>query len=220
MRKLFAMLLACLLMASCTLALADEGFTLRNGVMFGDTMEDVRAKETLECHEDTEECMLYTEDGTVGGFSDVTVKYYFDEDTKLLKEVNWRLPVRHDVDASDSDYSQLYSALVDKYGDPHESPDGSLFCIHGTTIFQAMFDVKLYQSWQGKDSAGIRDAHEWVVNIGDGNYVKIEMVQHYAFISSRPYIKIDLGYSPFTEQELQDKLQELQKESDALMNDI
>lgn len=69
-------------------ATAEDAFTLRNGIRFGDSMATVREKETLPFKED--ECTqerLWTQKGTVAGIANVRIEYIFSADK--LQEVVW-----------------------------------------------------------------------------------------------------------------------------------
>ena len=177
MKRLLAIVLTCALLLGCMPALAAEEFTLRNGVKFGDTMDEVRAKETLAFEEYEEvDTSLRTEEGTVAGISGVTIVYCFD-DNNQLEEVKWDLPSRTYMDSSDSDYAALYKALASKYGTPLGYDNGSCYIITGRALEGA---VTVYSLWELLDGIGdMRDYDEWDVTYGDDDHVKIEIAQYY-----------------------------------------
>lgn len=222
MKKLFAILLACSMLLGGAPALAEEsGFTLRNGVKFGDTVDEVKAKETFEV--DTtqgDEYNLYMAKGTVAGISDTEIWYRFDEMTGLLYDVRWSLPSYYSADSSDNDYSKLYKAFVSKYGDPLGYSNGSCYIITGSAIEAAATIGYLYKELL--DGVGdIRDYAEWDVKVGNGEHVKIELVQYYYGTSySDMQYYINVGYSDFTDEELENALKEKREENEAVMNDI
>ena len=74
MKKMLSMLMAMLLLWSFAgAAHAENEFVLRNGIQFGDTREEVRAKETIAINEEEgDEQSLWTEEGSVAGFEFVT----------------------------------------------------------------------------------------------------------------------------------------------------
>lgn len=219
-KKLVSGFLAMMLLATMVLtASAEDTYTLRNGVQFGDTVEQVRAKETLAWHEDDcSDTMLRTERGTVAGISDVIICYDFDEDGKLV-EVVWRLPNRTYADSSDSDYSTLYKAFVQKYGSPLGYTDGDCYIITGNAL---NFIAMMYMLYDMSDMYGkLRDYDEWVWDFGQGEHVKIEIAQGSwgESILEADY-HIYVGYKYFTDADLQEAMDEKRQENEAVMNDI
>lgn len=219
-KKLVSGFLAMMLLATMVLtASAEDTYTLRNGVQFGDTVEQVRAKETLAWHEDDcSDTMLRTERGTVAGISDVIICYDFDEDGKLV-EVVWRLPNRTYADSSDSDYSTLYKAFVQKYGSPLGYTDGDCYIITGNAL---NFIAMMYMLYDMSDMYGkLRDYDEWVWDFGQGEHVKIEIAQGCwgKSILEADY-HICVGYKYFNDADLQEAMDEKRQENEAVMNDI
>ncbi len=219
-KKLVSGFLAMMLLMTMVLtASAEDTYTLRNGVQFGDTVEQVRAKETLAWHEDDcSDTMLRTERGTVAGISDVIICYDFDEDGKLV-EVVWRLPNRTYADSSDSDYSTLYKAFVQKYGSPLGYTGGDCYIITGKALDGAATWYLLYDMF---DMYGtMRDYDEWDYKIGNGEHVKIEIAQGSwgESILEADY-HIYVGYKYFTDADLQEAMDEKRQENEAVMNDI
>lgn len=219
-KKLVSGFLAMMFLTAMVLtASAEDTFTLRKGVQFGDTMEQVRAKETLAWNEDDcSDTLLATEDGTVAGISDVRIEYYFDENGKL-EEVEWWLPERSYADSSDSDYSKLYKALAQKYGSPLGYTGGSCYIITGKALEGIALSCYLSE-WT--DMYGdLRDYDEWVWDFGQGEHVKIEIAQGCggSSILDADY-HIFVGYKYFTDADLQEAQDEKQQENQAVMDDI
>ena len=119
MKKMLSIIMAMLLLWSFTVAAhAENEFVLRNGIQFGDTKEEVRAKETIEINEEEgNENQIWTKEGNVAGFEGVNLLYVFDDEDKLI-EVKWQLPESSYSDTSDSIYSKMKKALSEKYGTP------------------------------------------------------------------------------------------------------
>lgn len=219
-KKLVSGFLAMMLVATMVLsASAEDTYTLRNGVQFGDTVEQVRAKETLAWDEDDcNDTHLGTVDGTVAGISGVHIKYFFDEDGKLV-EVRWELPERSYADSSDSDYSTLYKAFAQKYGSPLGYTDGDGYIITGRALnyIALMYVVYDMSGMYGE----LRDYDEWVWDFGQGEHVKIEIAQGCwgKSILEADY-HIYVGYKYFTDADLQEAMDEKRQENEAVMNDI
>jgi len=219
MKRLLAIVLTCALLLGCMPALAAEEFTLRNGVKFGDTMDEVRAKETLAFKAYEEGATsLSTEKGVVAGISDVSITYFFD-DNNQLEEVRWNLPSRTYVDSSDSDYAALYKAFASKYGTPLGYDNGSCYIITGSALEGAVTIYSLYELLDG--IGDMRDYDEWDVTYGDDDHVKIEIAQYYwgTSYSDRKF-SINVGYKHFTDADLEAAQQEKREENEAVMNDI
>lgn len=219
-KKLVSGFLAMMLVATMVLtASAEDTYTLRNGVQFGDTMEQVKAKETLPWDEDNcNETRLWTESGTVAGISGVDVVYFFDENGKL-EEVKWELPDRSYGDSSDSDYSTLYKAFAQKYGSPLGYTGGDCYIITGRALEGA---ATLYLLYDMLDMYGtMRDYDEWDYTIGNGEHVKIEIAQfRYGESILDADYHIYVGYKYFTDADLQEAMDEKRQENQAVMNDI
>lgn len=219
MRRWFTLVLTCVLLLGCMPAMAAEEFTLRNGIKFGDTMDEVRAKETLEFKESSSESRLITVDGTVAGISGVSVEYFFDDDKKL-KQVSWSLSASSLVDSSDSDYTKLYKAFVSKYGTPLGYDNGDCYIITGSALTGAALISYLYNSMD-TGVGDLRDYAEWDYEYTNTDHVKIELVQYYygSSYSTRQF-HISVCYKHFTDADLEAAQQEKRNENEAVMNDI
>ena len=224
MKRLFrGVLLVWLFISISLVALADEsGFRLRNDVCFGDAYNVVKEKETLDV--DTrygDKHNLYTVEGSVAGIDGTSIWYRFDESTGALFDVRWSLPHRTEAADSDLDYNKLYNALVSKYGAPIELEAGEHYFIRGSAISAAEYNANWYKK-EFSDGAGRICAYaEWTVDAGAGQHVKIEIVQQY--YGSKSYntkYAIAVGYSSFTQEELDEGLRKQNEENAALMNDI
>lgn len=192
MKKLVSLLLVSMMVLLTASATAEE-FSLRNGIQFGETMEDVLAKETFEIDEiddgsdaedetDTESEYPYfirTVEGTVAGISDSYILYKFDAE-KTLREVIYYYKSRSDRDSSDSDYKSLYNGLVRKYGAALGYSNGSCYIVMGSAIVDAASIAYLYEEL-GR-YGDLRDYDEWSIDSGE-YHVKIELAQYYTGIS-------------------------------------
>lgn len=226
MKKIVSLILAEMLLMLCCTATA-EGFSLRNGIQFGNSMDDVLAKETLaikkiedEAEEDDDSDYPYsitTENGTVAGVAGAYVWYRFDAD-KTLREVEYVLPSKSKKDSSDSEYETLYKGLANKYGTPLGYTDGSCYIITGNALESSVFMAYFY------DSLGyygdVRDYDEWDIDTGE-YHVKIELVQYYygTSYSSISYYNT-ISYTYFTDEDLQEAKDEKRAENEAVYADL
>jgi len=220
MKRLLAILLVLLLGLSAVSACAEETFTLRNGIQFGDSIAEVRAKETIPFKEDEcDDTKLWTKkEGTVAGFSNVQIAYFFDEEGKL-EEVKWQLPSRSTTDSSDADYEKLYKAFVSKYGSALGYTNDKCHIITTTAMDGGVMMAYLYDMLDGYGD--VRDYDEWVHEYGSDHNVKIDMCQFYygTSYSSLSY-NIWIGYKYFSDADLKEAQQEKQNEQQEVLNDI
>ena len=222
MKKVLSVFLALqMLLMIAYPALAEGEFVLRNDIRFGDTMAQVRAKETLGIAEDEgDEDTFWTNHGKVAGFDDVQVMYNFDENGKLY-EVKWVLSNRTNADSSDTDYSKLEKAMREKYGTTLGLTNGDCYIITTSALESAVTLYGLYTMLFDNGVGDMRDYDEWDYEYSNGHHVKIELAQYYygASYSEREY-GINVGYKYFSDADLEAARQEKQAESSAVMNDI
>lgn len=231
MKRIFSLLLVGVLVLLSISAVAED-FSLRNGINFGDTMEEVLEKETFAIDEiddgsdeedtdgdDESEYPYYIETvkGTLANISDAYIKYYFDAN-KTLREVIYYFPSRSDKDMSDSDYESLYNGLVRKYGSALGYSNGSCYIISGAAIETAVLSAYLFEMLGGYGD--VRDYDEWDVD-ANNYHVKIELAQHY-WGSSYSSIVYDIlmSYTYFTDEDLSAAMAEKQADREAVDNDL
>ena len=209
-----------LLLWSFTVAAhAENEFVLRNGIQFGDTKEEVRAKETIEINEEEgNENQIWTKEGNVAGFEGVNLLYVFDDEDKLI-EVKWQLPESSYSDTSDSIYSKMKKALSEKYGTPLGYTNGDFYIITTTAVTGAAVFAGTYKL-VGK-YGDLRDYDEWDYEYQNGQHVKIDLIQFYtgATYNSLQY-RVWIGYKHFTDEELNAAKQEKEEQNAAVLNDI
>ena len=238
MKRLISIIVAILLVISSSTAMADE-FTLRNGIAFGDSMEDVLTKETLEVDtiEDgsEEDSSASTEDddsedevaypyyfttclGAVAGIDDSYIKYNFDAN-KTLREVIYYFESYSSKDFSDSDYEKINDALIRKYGSPLGYSNGDCYIFMGAAIESAAITAYLFSDLL--DAYGdLRDYDEWDVDTGD-YHVKIEQAQYYCGSSySEITYRHMMSYTYFTDDELQAEKDAKRESQEAIDNDL
>lgn len=220
MKKMLSMIMAMLLLWSFTVAAhAENEFVLRNGIQFGDTKEEVRAKETIEINEEEgNENQIWTKEGNVAGFEGVNLLYVFDDEDKLI-EVKWQLPESSYSDTSDSIYSKMKKALSEKYGTPLGYTNGDFYIITTTAVTGAAVFAGTYKL-VGK-YGDLRDYDEWDYEYQNGQHVKIDLIQFYtgATYNSLQY-RVWIGYKHFTDEELNAAKQEKEEQNAAVLNDI
>lgn len=220
-KRLFCLLLVAMLTVLSLPVLAEDTFTLRNGIQFGDTMEQVKAKETLGVNEDNaDETHFETQTGTVAGFDDVSIIYNFDENNQLY-DVIWCLTSTTSKDTTDMAYEKLENALKNKYGTPLGYSGGDCYIITGKAISGAIGHAEIYKLLFTTGVGDYCRYAEWDYEYSEENHVKIEIIQYYfgSSYSEREY-RVRVGYKYFTDEDLAAAMQEKQEENQKIMDDI
>jgi len=216
MKRILSLFLALLLTFSATSAFA-EGFVLRSGITFGDTMEDILAKEkTLTRKDETSNEFK----GSIAGFDDAYCNFRFDDDNKL-KSMKYYFGDEINTSQSDanSTYKTLKESLVRKYGSPVGNTGGTLELIYGPAVedFALLMAVAAYVDGYKVDYI---DYDEWIVKCDDYN-VKIDLMSYYWRDDDYKYsYTVALSYHMYTDAEYDAKLQEKRNEREAVDNDL
>ncbi len=150
-----------------------------------------------------------------------SVGFYFDDDGKLTG-MCYSFSDDSGVtsrSACDSAYEKLTDGLKRKYGNPLGNTGGSIHLISGPAferfgLWLAL--TALIDTW----TSDYYDYDEWIVDTDDG-HVKIDIVSYYYRNSDYDYsYYVDLSYHFYTDQDLQDKIDEKRQERDAVDNDL
>ena len=221
MKKLCSLILAAILLMSTAVApaLADD-FTLRNGIHFGWTLEQIEAVETLTKNDD----LITTDDGShieykgkIAGYDDSVCMFFFDVDGKLTD-------MRYDFDATSRDdassmYSTLSKSLTRQYGKPLGNTGGTLNIITGEAFDHFGLMVYLY-TYLLNGGGDYYDYDEWIIDVNDYQ-VKIDLISYYVRNSSYEYTyKVVLSYKRFTDEDRLNALIENMAEQEAIDNDL
>lgn len=224
MKRLLALVLVGMMILPA-ISLAEE-FTLRNGIVFGDTMEDVLAKETFTISEVVDEkddkdreypYSISTGKTTLADISNSYIWYRFDEN-KQLREVVYEFRSSTNRDTADNDYGTVNSGLIRKYGNSLGYSNGACYIFAGTALIGAAKMVGLYKAIGGYGD--LRNYDEW--DVKSGNYhVKIEQVEYYYGSSSveRKYCH-RVSYTYFTDDDLNELLQQKKDSQASIDNDL
>lgn len=226
MKKTILLLLTAMIVFSCQHGLTED-FVLRNGILFGDSMEDVLSKETFTIdkivdtvEEDNNSQYPYTittKKGTLAGINDSTITYKFNRE-KQLREVVYSFRSSSYKDFIDSDYNSVNSGLIRKYGKPLGYSNGDCYVFTGSALENAALVAYLYDM-MGK-YGDLRDYDEWDVELDD-YHVKIEQVEYYCGLKySELSYSHSMSYTYFTDEDLENELNEKQEEKDTVDNDI
>lgn len=203
MKKLVSLLLVSMMVLLTVSATAEE-FSLRNGIQFGDTMDDVLAKETLEISESGEmdpdgdySYYISTGEGTVADIDFDRIDYYFDANQTLC-EVLYVFKTGNDTVTSMTNYFLLVADVCNEYGAVLGNTEGELYPFVGAAIQRAANTVRLLQMFGG--NAYVCNYDEWVIDLDEG-HVKIETAQRYALGTEDMY-DMEMSYTYFTDDDL------------------
>jgi len=234
MKRILAMVLAIGILFTSTIAYAEE-FSLRNGITFGDTIEEVLAKETFSIESvddgsdedsvedketDDESELPYsitTAHDTLAGIPDSHIVYRFDQN-KTLKEVKYYFRSSSLKETIDNDYNNINSGFIRKYGSPLGYSNGDCYIFTGGAMYETVYITYLVQSLDGYGD--LRDYDEWDVNTGD-YHVKIEHIEYYlgSSYSDLNYSHV-VSYTYFTDEDLQNAKNEKVENQNAIDNDL
>lgn len=234
MKRLLSLVLVLFLLAG-TVASAEE-FTLRNGIAFGDTMDEVLEKETFgiaevvdSIEDNTEEEVAYeemmeetlpysikTKESSLAGIDGSCIIYSFDEN-KTLREVEYVFRSSTFGDLIDADYESVNAGLISKYGDPLGYTNGDFYIFTGSMVKDIILALSINQMLGS--IAGLKDYDEWVVDTED-YHVKIEQLEYYSDVSEGINYCHRVGYTYFTDEQLAEKLDEKQANQETVYGDL
>lgn len=139
MKKLVAwaivLTMVCFTMCGCGSKIEEikelEGdFTIHSGVKFGDTIEEVKEKETLELKVDSSDneviqlkLMMYN--GELVGYTNSTLTYYYNEDGKVIRATYSLYDSNEEEERTNGKgkYDKVYKLMKEKYGTPINKED-------------------------------------------------------------------------------------------------
>lgn len=220
MKKNIIRLISMLLVLCCaTSAFAEEEFTLRSGIKFGDTIEDIVEKETTLTREDDDSNWFK---GTIAGYKDSQALFSFDDNGKLEDMCyafdQFGNDYKSSSDVSDV-YATLYKSVVRKYGSPLGNTGGNVELITGSAMTRMGIVVYMIGGMDGYDGDYL-DYDEWIVDC-TGGHVKIDLISYYYRDSSYDYhFQVDLSYRFYTDAEYEEALNEKIAERKAVDDDI
>jgi len=218
MKRLVSVLVSLVLMVSCfSSALAAEDFTLRSGIKFGDTLEEVLDKEkTLTCESKSATGGVFN--GKIAGYSGAKCIFSFDDDGKLIDMgYNFDYNICTSRDEMNSVYKKLYDSLKRQYGNPLGNTGDTLYLITGSAIEKAALIVAMVSSFDGY-SADYIDYDEWVVDCDD-YHVKIDIVSFYTRGDKYSYY-VSLSYQCFTDEDYDAAVREKEGERQEVDDDL
>ncbi len=220
-RLICFLLLSAVLLASVQTAAFADSFTLRNGILFGDSCETVKSKETIpfsdsdDIVEDEGIRHIATLSGTVAGIDGCEVMFFFTPDDKLF-EMKYSYMFVDSKSEIENDYETIYDGLVRKYGKPLSNSGGKISLITTHAIDGAAVLIGLYNLLEM--DADYMDYNEWIVETDGSNSVKIEMISFYTGDYDDRAYHLNVGYRLFSPDDMDQAIAE-QQEKRAVVDD-
>lgn len=214
----FLLVVSTIILCGCEPFVANKPFELRCGIHFGDTIADVKIKETLSFKSESEN-ELTTKKGELAGVNVESLTYRFDENGKLYSVLWTVLSSKNNIFPSQN-YDILYEQLTKKYGKPNSTDIQSSFLIEGAAIEEMFGLMKTDMSFalnmvMGK--AGPLKQSEWQVKSSGNENVKIDLLLYQ--VKEEDY-RLRLSYDIYTDEQLQHLQSQKQQQTAEMMNDI
>ena len=214
-RILCALLMVALVLSG--LACAEE-FALRNGVHFGDTVEQIKQKEVMPPVPGGDSGFYIDFYGEIAGFPKAVVRYFYDEgqfshmlyifspDRGAWKPHQFLGEAAEYMshDAMLELYNRIKDSMIRQYGPPVNQGNKAEFPVNGM-ISSIMLNS--YDTEPSKSDLKYLAYDEWVVD-GDTANAKIEMMYTYvkgSTTKNRDSYSLRVSYDPFTAADLEEK---------------
>lgn len=212
MKRLISFMMVLMLMFSSVAAYAEgsrieEDFTIRNGIKFGMSVEDVRIME--EALGGNAEGETRTKNSSAMGSvtrwgyhvdsiagiactgNSTTLNYYFNAN-ELLEGVEYWFGY-YSPSVGRANYNEIYGLMCEKYGTPLHDGDGKLFDVR-TSAFDSYFSSKQFGSNNTVTYA------EWLVEFND-TWVVIDVVLHDMKVKSGE-LEFIVGYRSISKEKM------------------
>lgn len=201
MKKVTVVLLACLLIVMFNHSLAEapminEDFTIRNGIHFGMTHEEVQASEKAygtsdektyeytcdETYNPTNYATQYVYvDTTILGYPGSNVSYFFDDDGNMMSFSYALGKVKGSGVSSAEAYTDVNALLTEKYGTPFAIDKAISEEIVTCSMSEDIFSTELSKAFG--QNCYVKDIRQWVVKYNDC-YVLIDLYVEKMFSDS------------------------------------
>ena len=185
MKKIVSLFLVAIIITSLFAgSVYAEDFTIHSGVVFGDTKEDVKAKEKLSLEYETATSLVYS--GKVAGYDEAKIEYQFYEADGKLYDALYKFKYLSNSTSNTArkQREELEKLLKSKYGEPINKNDG------------------LYYSLWGKENVVLETSDYteqtvWTV-AGDNSIIVITLITEYPLMGGQNHI----DYHIFTDEEV------------------
>lgn len=195
-----------------------ETFSIRNGIVYGDTIMDVESKEALGIDERTS-TTLTTKTGTIASIDNSFIVYSFNSDGKLY-DILMDFGVHiGKTEQAISAYNTVYEALMNKYGNPSTISNDAWYVIYGSAVEKYASNQSFLNSLGLTPS--LQDKAQWILRYDDIN-VKIDLIRYAPNgVSSRSVSSdVIVSYRFFTDEEEQAAIDALNSEKQSNQDDL
>ena len=215
-KRVLSVVLVLVIVLGCVGSAIGEDFKLRNGILFGDTIETIVEKETTLTRE-SEDSNWFK--GKIAGYSNAECSFLFDDDGKMYDMTYTFGSSCTSRDSMNDVYTTLYQSLVRQYGTPLGNTGGSCHLITGNAIDRMGLFVYLFGGIDGY-SGDYVDYGEWIVDCDD-YHVKIDLISYYYRNSDYDYSYFcDLSYHRYTDADYNAAVKEKQGEREEVDSDL
>ncbi len=214
-KKVFSILIILLVFMSSIVgsALADD-FSVRNNIRFGDTKEEVKAKESLPISNEAEKYFIV--EGTVASVDNSTVLYSFNDGKLCNVKIDFGVHIGKSEQAI-SAYKTVFDALSSKYGEPYSVDGNEFYIVYGFAVSQYLSAVDGLSSLGINMKNALQNKSEWILRLDDIN-VKIDLVRF--AVNGGSSSDVVLSYKAFTDEEEQNAIESENAKNANIQNDL
>ncbi len=207
MKKLNIILVSVSILILCIVqsSFADD-FSVRNGIRFGMTIDEVKQIETRNGITDSDiyldkvngDYYCFGLTTSIAGIDGSRLLYQFDPDTKLLIDFRYMLgPSGTSIDLVDEYFKTVSQSLINKYGEP----------LHSSTTDGIIFPL-LSNSMKSASNDRIITYYQWLVDFND-YYILIDAIRSdNLFLPKYPQYDNAIGYKYVLKEDAEKALQD------------
>ena len=172
-----------------------QSFSIRNGIMFGDTKENVKEKEKFKIEEENDS-LIRTKPGKVAGVEDSYVEYHFN-DSGLLYDIYMDFGVHIGKNSqAEAAYNSTFKTLRQKYGAPIILDDETWYVIEGSAVSKYRENSAFLKSVDIKPV--LQQYSQWIIRYDDIS-VMIDLIRYAP--NGEGSSDVILSYRAFTTEE-------------------
>ena len=208
----------CILLLILTSKCYAETFSIRNGIVYGDTINNVESKETLGIAKRTSST-LTTKTGTIASIGNSFITYSFNSEGKLY-DIYMDFGVHiGKTEQAISAYNTVYEALTNKYGNPSSIINDSWYVIYGSAVEEYTSNSAFLKELGLTPS--LQNKAQWILRYDDIN-VKIDLIRYAPNGVSTKSISSDVivSYRFFTDIEEQAAINNLNNKKQSNQDDL
>ena len=181
MKRITCLFLVLLILPVCSFAEQTQSteFSIRNGISFGMTKDEISKIETLPIKSDFSPIFTNYGPATIFGIASSNAEYDFDENGELY-QMYFALGDEETKSTTKANYDKIVDSLTQKYGEPLDMPDGETY--EYVTSALGLILPKNQASWKKNNIPHEYAYREWALQYDIG-LVKIECVYFYTQVN-------------------------------------